>query len=363
MRYIRGLKIAVLCVCLVAVAGCSLTGPAKVRDRRRLYNVAIQETNQEQMLLNIVRLRFLDTPFFLQVASVSTNFTFEGSAAAGGGASPSTAAFGVAGRAVSSPTVTYTPLQGEQFAERLLAPVDLSTIFLLTNTGWSIQRVFRLCVQSLEGLPNAPRASGPTPADPPVYERFMRATELLRSLQKQGELTLGYEGEPGEGAYVLEIASEALDWPETRELTELLSLAPDRGRYRIVPGAGRTGPNTIGIAPRSLTGSFFYVSHGVEVPQDDLAAGRVAVTRKPDSGVYDWGPFSRGLLEIHSSDDRPDDAAVAVSYRDTWFYIADTDIDSKATFSLLMQLFALSAGETPSTAPILTLPVGIGSAR
>ena len=54
---------------------------------------------------------------------------------------------------------------------------------------------------------------------------------------------------------------------------------------------------------------------------------------------------------------------MTVPYRGAWFYIADTDIDSKATFSLLMQLFALSAGETPSNAPILTLPVGIGSAR
>jgi hypothetical protein len=363
MRSMRGLEIAVLCVCLGAVAGCSVTGPAKVKGGRRLYNVAVQETNKEQMLLNIVRLRFLDAPFFLQVASVSTNFTFESSAVAGGGASPSFAIFGLAGRVASSPTVTYTPLQGEQFAQRLLAPVDLSTILLLTNTGWSIQRVFRLCVQSIEGLPNAPTASGPTPADPPVYERFLRVTELLRSLQKQGELTIGYEGDPEEGTYVLEIASEALDWPETRELTELLGLEPNRGRYRIVPGAGHSEPNTIGIAPRSLTGSFFYVSHGVEVPQEDLAAGRVTVTRKPDGEEFDWSRFGRGLLAIRSSEDRPDDAAVAVLYHDTWFYIADNDIDSKATFSLLMQLFALSAGETPSTAPILTLPVGVGSVR
>ena len=363
MRSMRGLEIAVLCVCLGAVASCSVTGPGKVKGGRRLYNVAVQETNKEQMLLNIVRLRYLDAPFFLQVASVSTNFTFESSAVAGGGASPSFAIFGLAGRVASSPTVTYTPLQGEQFAERLLAPVDLSTILLLTNTGWSIQRVFRLCVQSIEDLPNAPTASGPTPADSPVYERFLRVTELLRSLQKQGELTIGYEGEPEEGTYVLEIASEALDWPETREFTELLGLEPNRGRYRIVPGAGHSEPNTIGIAPRSLTGSFFYVSQGVEVPQEDLAAGRVTVTRKPNGEEFDWSPFSRGLLEIRSSEDRPDDAAVSVPYRDAWFYIADTDIASKATFSLLMQLFALSAGETPSTAPILTLPVGIGSAR
>ncbi len=99
------------------------------------------------------------------------------------------------------------------------------------------------------------------------------------------------------------------------------------------------------------------------MPQDDKVAGRVTVTRTPDGDEYDWSFFSRGLLEIQSSEDRPDDAAVTVPYRGAWFYIADTDIDSKATFSLLMQLFALSAGENPSTAPILVLPVGIGSAR
>ena len=263
----------------------------------------------------------------------------------------------------ASPTVTYTPLQGEQFAERLLSPVELTTVLLLANSGWSIERVFRLCVQSLDGLQNAPRASGPTPAEAPVYGRFMQAIRLLRFLQKRGKLTLAYEGEPSEGKLVLEIAPEALDWPETREFTALLNLAAGRARYQIVPGAARTGPDRIGIVTRSLMGSFFYVSQGVEVPEDDLAASRVTVTRTPDGDVFDWGQFSRGLLQIRSSEKRPDAAAVRVPYRDAWFYIADTDIDSKATFSLMMQLFALSAGENPSTAPILVLPVGIGSAR
>ncbi len=364
MRSVSRLEISALCVCLGALAGCSFTGAAKVEAGRRLYNVAVQQTNEEQMLLNVVRLRFLDTPFFLQVASVSTNFTFESSAAVGGtiNSSPSTAVLGVAGRVAASPTVTYTPLQGEQFAKRLLAPVELTTLLLLANSGWSIERVFRLCVQSLDALPNGPRASGPTPAKAPVYEPFMRAIRLLRSLQKRGKLTLGYEGEPSERKLVLEIAREALDWPETREFTELLNLAR-RSRYQIVPGAARTGPDRIGIVTRSLMASLFYVSQGVEVPEDDLAAGRVTVTRTSDGDVFDWSEFSRGLLQISSSEDRPEDAAVSVPHRGAWFYIADTNINSKATFSLLMHIFALSAGENPAAAPVLVLPVGIGSAR
>ena len=47
-----------------------------------------------------------------------------------------------------------------------------------------------------------------------------------------------------------------------------------------------------------------------------------------------------------------------VRYRDTWFYIDDADLNSKATFGLLEQLFNLQAGEVATTGPVLTLPVG-----
>lgn len=43
--------------------------------------------------------------------------------------------------------------------------------------------------------------------------------------------------------------------------------------------------------------------------------------------------------------------------------MSDSDSDAKSTFYLLTHLFALSAGESPSPGPILTLPVGIGSVR
>lgn len=264
---------------------------------------------------------------------------------------------------VASPTITYTPLHGDQFSERLLSPIELSTVLLLTNSGWSVERVFRLCVRSLNGVLNAPSASGPTPTDAPVFDDFLRAAHLLRVLQKRSVLSLAHtEGDPDERRLVVEIASEALGSPELRELTELLRLTPGRRRYHIENKA-TTDPETIGIVTRSLMGSLFYVSHGVDVLDDDLENGRIRVTRTPDGKAFDWSLLSRGLLEIRSHHDEPEDAATRVPYRGSWFYIADSDFDSKATFTLLAQLFALSAGETPSTAPILTLPVGIGSAR
>ena len=109
---------------------------------------------------------------------------------------------------------------------------------------------------------------------------------------------------------------------------------------------------------RSLAGIMFFLSHAVEVPQRDLDAGRVAVTLRPDGSPFDWSDVLGDLLVIRSATEAPADAAVAVSYRGSWFYIDDSDISSKYTFMLLTQLTAIQAGAIERTAPVLTLPVG-----
>ena len=51
--------------------GCEALGPRALRAGRNEYNRAIQQTDLEQLLLNIVRLRFVDHPYFLLVSSIS----------------------------------------------------------------------------------------------------------------------------------------------------------------------------------------------------------------------------------------------------------------------------------------------------
>jgi hypothetical protein len=62
-------------------------------------------------------------------------------------------------------------------------------------------------------------------------------------------------------------------------------------------------------------------------------------------------------LEIQSSSERPRDAVVAVRARGAWFFIADSDLESKSTFSLLTQLLSLQSGKVERVAPLLTLPL------
>src|SRR5512137_2827792 len=54
----------------VAVAGCTHLGPKTVAVDRFDYSTAIATSWKQQTLLNIVKLRYMDLPVFMDVASV-----------------------------------------------------------------------------------------------------------------------------------------------------------------------------------------------------------------------------------------------------------------------------------------------------
>jgi hypothetical protein len=107
---------------------------------------------------------------------------------------------------------------------------------------------------------------------------------------------------------------------------------------------------------RSVLSAMFYASHGISVPAEDLAAGRVTTTIAKDGGVFDWSAVTGSLLRV-TSDELEFPAYAKVVYRGHEFSIDDGDLDSKSTFSMLNLVLALQAGELPAGGPILTLPV------
>src|SRR3954454_7716597 len=60
-------------VALLATAGCSL-GPKSIQQTRLPYNEAIKKTSEEQLLLNIVRLRYSDNPSSMAVSNIAAQF-------------------------------------------------------------------------------------------------------------------------------------------------------------------------------------------------------------------------------------------------------------------------------------------------
>ena len=378
--------LAALCL-LALTAGCNAVGPRAVRTARLGYNEAAVRTWNEQMLLNLVRLRYRDTPYFLEVTSVSTQYNLEAGVSAGatlgaGEADVDTSAGGVW---TESPTITYSPLAGEQFVRQVLSPVSLEALFLLPQSGWSIERVLRCCVQRLNGLPNAPRAAGPTPDTEPEFRDFLTAARLLRELQVAGLLEMGVRPAPASEAaarcrwwplceepeaeeeppeFILRLSTKAAPAgveDGRRELAGLLAIEGlEEGRETLFTvGTLDPDPGVLAIYPRSLMGAMFYLSQGVQPPPEHARRGWVTVTRRRQGdGEFDWGELTGGLFTVRSQADRPADAFIAVRYRGHWFYIADDDLESKTTFGLLTQLFSLHAGSAQGGSPLLTLPLG-----
>ncbi len=406
-----------LCLMLAALAlwlsGCTV-GPALLRVSRMQYNEAIQRTTDQQLLLNLVRLKYRDAPLFVEVGSISAQFQIDESAGLSGqlnesvgsaSLNPDSLRFDARLGFIERPTITFTPLQGDEFVRRLLTPVSLDTVVLLIRSGWSIDRVLRLCVQRMNNLANAPRASGPTPDFAPDYREFAEATRMLRELQVKGILEIGYE--PGRtelsapmtldpvhgsdliaaaregfafrptdnGGFVLtgssrslvmRIAPDALHTKRGRRLLSLLGLTPDVSTYDLVQGSMSGVQNgaepadlsSITITPRSLIGALFYLSHAIEVLDPHRERGLVTATMDVAGEPFDWFSVTGDLLRIRCRKSPPGGAAVAVRYRGSWFYIDDADLNSKSTFSLLVQLFALQAGGAEGIVPVLTLPIG-----
>ena len=92
-----------------------------------------------------------------------------------------------------NPTISYTPLRGEELLKGILSPLELQSMLVFTKSGWSISRVLGLCIERLNNLQNAPTASGPTPDFAPEYEEYKELISLLRKLQLSHLLEFGLE--------------------------------------------------------------------------------------------------------------------------------------------------------------------------
>ena len=121
------------------------------------------------------------------------------------------------------------------------------------------------------------------------------------------------------------------------------------------------GVETLDLETRSLLQVLFFVAQGVEIPPAHRAAGVVRMTADDVGAEFDWQQVLQGLLKVKSAsgEEPPPGAYVAVPYKGHWFYVDQTDHDSKSTFSFLLSVSRMElTSRTPAAGPVLTLPVG-----
>jgi hypothetical protein len=361
MTFNNVFRAAVVITLLLIVMGCTAIGPHTVARDRFDYTSAISDSWKAQMLVNMVKLRYGDTPTFLDVASVINQYSVESQVDLRltwvdpvTTALTNTQSAGGAARYIDRPTITYSPLTGEKFARSLMTPIPPPALLSMIQANYPVDLVLRLCVHSVNGIRN--RYGGGArarPADPDFYPLL----ERLRRLQASGAIGLRVQGTKEKEATLLTIRGKADAATEEDSLAtrKMLGLDPTAQDFSVAYASIAKNDRELAILSRSILEIIIDLGSYIDVPKAHVEEKRVNPTQVEEDAP---GSSLQPLIRIHSSHEKPAEAFVAVPYHGYWFWIDDRDLPSKRMFSFLMFIFTLVETGGKEGAPIVTIPAG-----
>ena len=417
-QVVRSTVLTCTLVVLLMFQGC-IVGPSLYQGSFNDYNDAIRKTSDGQMLANLVRMRYFESPVFLQVASVSTSFTLSGNAGASATLNESASNnYGLStGVGYSeTPTITFSLPDSQEYYGRLLAPLSADQVTSLILGGFNSELVFRTAVRGINGLNNQNAEFANSPEESSSYAQFREAFALIKKLRSEGIVDLELGGKEtswsspvtvnatgdisqvlllGAASYAMSNDAEivgspdgkwqthkfekhmalrfspaSVDSPDAQRLKKLLGLKADHNNFSFVDAEmvnAEKARGILGESPGALDPSVIWVEIGLrgrsmmEIMQ--VASKQVQVPAEDVEGGVVYGNPSVGAtgvsdLVIKSSKSEPSKATLRIKYQDYWFYIEDNDLESRETFAMLNALYAVIGGTVPGAHPVLTLPVG-----
>jgi hypothetical protein len=348
----------------MSLCGCFSFGTTRLYEDQLGYSRALGDAEKSDTLLNVVRIRYADTPIFLQATQVISGYQLQRNVTGGFEAfpvaNPSTFLSGSASAQLQqSPTFTFAPLSGAQFAESFIRPLSPADLLPLAMGGLPIDVLFRLGVQSVNGLSNAVALTQTGAAGSPDFFLLLHD---LRRLQIAGLLSVRLQHNPAPPAgthsdsdsrhvYLFVATTRNPDLlAAVDEAKRLLGMPPSVSEAEVVYGLSPE-PGQVAVLTRSMLGVMAQLGLQIDVPPDDVARHWTIPT------VGNIGPEHRPVVIIHSGAAAPADVFTSVQYRRTWFWIAEDDFDSKLAFSVMQILLALARTEIAPGA-IVTIPTG-----
>jgi hypothetical protein len=323
------------------------------------YIEAINRTEDEQLLLSIVKGRYGETFSFLAVSGVAANVRFNANAGVQSG-------FGsdgdYAGNLVpfsgglayeENPTITYAPVHGENFLRELLSPIPLDLMVLFVRAGTFSDKQLILFAKRINDMRN-PDFLDELPAGPDL--RFQRFCELNMELNKAGVLLWVSDQRPEVPFDILITGYSPTYSEEVREYLTLIGLPvpTDESKDIVYPVYfGTKGQELDGVAiiTRSTYDLIEILRAAIEIPQEHINSGLVVNYPTPALAGKD--------IHVHASKHKPRRATVAVKHRGYWFYIDETDMLTKIFYRMVRVLWSNSIASSADrgVAPVLTLPV------
>ena len=382
---------------LISLTACHSIGPKQVQLDRNTYNQILRETDYQQMLTNIVYISYTEPASYLKITNVTASYSLTSNM--GGSANwtqgsngdtnlgipptPAQWAFGLSpGVSYSdSPTISYMPIDNLTFVTMLQTPVSFGNLTLLFNGGIDDMELYaRMIINRLGPLDNASSLSSPLVVNVVKYRKFYEFLHIFVTLLRNESATISpiiYNGHIGlkyqfstavsnstaaiTMKKLLQIPLDSTDFVMVAQNIDTLTVDPS-GKF-VNQNANTNPKNLVYVQMRSVYGIMSFLSHAVEIPQEDRAKDLTQKILDSNGEYVDLQPLMNNLMTIYSSQLEPNNAFIKVYVKGHWFYIRASDIKSKATFTLLMRLMTIVSGTNLTQnqqGPILTLPVGAG---
>jgi hypothetical protein len=278
-------SIVVFALLLAGVlAGCESIGSTKLKPDRYNYSKALGDSWKEQVLLNIVRLRYGDAPVFLDVSQIISGYSIERQGRIGGqmGESQFLPVWswnmngGASVKYTDRPTITYRPLTGAPYVRNLMTPIPATALLALIEGGFAADQVLRAGVFRVNGLRNrAILGAKLIHAD----KGFLRLMELMRELHGEGVLGVRIEkpgkDTPEQAVIVLKKANASAEaLAMITEAGKLLGLAPGVTEFPVTSSGVPPTDQSISIQTLSVLRIMVNLAAQVDVPAKDIEEGR-----------------------------------------------------------------------------------------
>ena len=289
MSAISAAQSAIIVLACMSLCGCFSLGNTRLYEDQLGYSRALGDAEKSDTLLNVVRLRYADTPIVLQATQVISGYQLQRNVTGGfeafPAANPSTFLNGSASAQLQqSPTFTFQPLSGAQFAQSFIRPLSPADLLPLAMGGLPVDVLFRLGVQSVNGLSNAVALTRQTGAA--GSPDFFLLLQDLRRLQIAGLLSVRLEhnaaradthsnSDPGRVYFFVATTRDPDLLAVVDEAKRLLGMPPAVSEAEVVYGLSPQ-PGQVAILTRSMLGVLAQLA-----PPDRCPTGRCRAASDP----------------------------------------------------------------------------------
>ncbi len=369
--------------------GCASIGPAKLVPTHEGYNDAVQISLSREVLKNLVRARYYDPPQFLSVASINAQFSVRTGARAGvGGIGAGTV--GQAGGEIGyseSPTITYVPERGAGLYRSLFEPLRLPVAIVFFYDFGRVQP--HEVAMVISSINYAQERAGPAgdryrerlaalvrlfeagagfssfrefqtgdflslPKAAVTARDLTEAAKTGRHFYDKGDGTVGL----GELRTGIGLAVPLPHEGQTATDLQILRLTPGQSLYPVrTPNLARPAPlelqpDTLWLTTRSMDQVLGLMQLAVDVPREH----EEAAIAPPADALLNTGV--RLPMRIRHSEEEPA-APYRIRHRGYWFYIDETDLESKRLFQVAVEGYQSRLGSVAAdAAPLISLPLG-----